>query len=229
MYENQNVFGYLPFRRYLGDKLDVIAPCSKDGMKYLVFEEGYPLQKTHLSYLGTNDLGYVELSVCDVPLVVSCSTLTKVKRVPLIAAAMKILDEEGFLVRWRHYGAGPEMGIVQSNINQLNIIDAKLMGSFDHKDLMRVYRDDPPHLFVNVSSSEGLPISIMEACSLGTPVICTDVGGSSEIVSEKKTVHCWMPILAPERLQMPYGECWYGCSFLPKAACWFASRLGIEV
>jgi len=185
LYENQNVFGYLPFRRYLGDKLDVIAPCSKDGMKYLVFEEGYPLQKTHLSYLGTNDLGYVELSVCDVPLVVSCSTLTKVKRVPLIAAAMKILDEEGFLVRWRHYGAGPEMGIVQSNINQLNIIDAKLMGSFDHKDLMRVYRDDPPHLFVNVSSSEGLPISIMEACSLGTPVICTDVGGSSEIVSEK--------------------------------------------
>ena len=37
---------------------------------------------------------------------------------------------------------------------------------------------------MNVSISEGLPVSIMEAISLGIPVIATDVGGVKEIVNE---------------------------------------------
>lgn len=37
-------------------------------------------------------------------------------------------------------------------------------------------------MFINVSSSEGLPVSIMEACSFGIPIIATNVGGTAEIV-----------------------------------------------
>ena len=39
-------------------------------------------------------------------------------------------------------------------------------------------------LFLNVSESEGIPVSIMEAISAGIPVIATDVGGTSEIVND---------------------------------------------
>ncbi|NMC40567.1 MAG: glycosyltransferase, partial [Bacteroidales bacterium] len=37
--------------------------------------------------------------------------------------------------------------------------------------------------FINVSSSEGVPVSVMEALSFGIPVIATDAGGTSEIVN----------------------------------------------
>ena len=37
-------------------------------------------------------------------------------------------------------------------------------------------------MFINLSSSEGIPVSIMEAQSFGIPVIATNVGGSGEIV-----------------------------------------------
>ncbi|MGZ5247769.1 MAG: glycosyltransferase, partial [Flavitalea sp.] len=37
-------------------------------------------------------------------------------------------------------------------------------------------------LFLNVSESEGVPVSIMEAMSAGLPVIATNVGGTREIV-----------------------------------------------
>ena len=37
-------------------------------------------------------------------------------------------------------------------------------------------------LFVQVSSSEGVPVSIMEALSFGIPVLATNVGGVGEIV-----------------------------------------------
>lgn len=36
-----------------------------------------------------------------------------------------------------------------------------------------------------MSSSEGVPVSIMEAQSYGIPVIATDVGGTSEIVIDQ--------------------------------------------
>ena len=36
--------------------------------------------------------------------------------------------------------------------------------------------------YVNLSTSEGIPVSIMEAMSYGIPVVATDVGGTSEAV-----------------------------------------------
>ena len=47
---------------------------------------------------------------------------------------------------------------------------------------MKIYAEKHFDLFINVSESEGIPVSIMEAMSFGIPVIATDVGGTSEIV-----------------------------------------------
>lgn len=38
-------------------------------------------------------------------------------------------------------------------------------------------------LFVNSSISEGLPLALGEAGLCGLPVVCTDVGGSKEVIS----------------------------------------------
>ena len=39
-------------------------------------------------------------------------------------------------------------------------------------------------LFINCSSSEGIPVTIMEAESCGIPISATDVGGNTEIVPQ---------------------------------------------
>ncbi len=51
---------------------------------------------------------------------------------------------------------------------------------------MEYYSNHDIHLFINVSKSEGLPVSIIEAISFGIPVIATDVGGTREIVFDGK-------------------------------------------
>ena len=43
------------------------------------------------------------------------------------------------------------------------------------------------NLFINPSYSEGLPTSVLEAGAIGLPVIVTDVGGTREIIINKKT------------------------------------------
>jgi glycosyltransferase involved in cell wall biosynthesis len=54
--------------------------------------------------------------------------------------------------------------------------------------ILSTYRERPFDLFVNVSSSEGVSVAIMEAMSCGIPVVATKVGGTSEIVSDQNGV-----------------------------------------
>lgn len=42
-------------------------------------------------------------------------------------------------------------------------------------------------IFVNPSYSEGLPTSVMEAASIGLPIVATNVGGTSEIIRDGET------------------------------------------
>jgi glycosyltransferase involved in cell wall biosynthesis len=50
---------------------------------------------------------------------------------------------------------------------------------------MQFYRETYVDVFVNTSSAEGIPVTIMEAQSFGIPVVAPEVGGVSEIVSER--------------------------------------------
>src|SRR5207247_11237958 len=54
--------------------------------------------------------------------------------------------------------------------------------------LFDFYRSQPVDLFINTSKSEGTPVTIMEAISVGIPVVATAVGGNVEIVTEENGV-----------------------------------------
>lgn len=61
-------------------------------------------------------------------------------------------------------------------------ITYRFLGARTNVQVCDYYKDNAVDLFVNMSESEGLPVSIMEAMSYGVPVIAPDVGGISEIV-----------------------------------------------
>ena len=56
-------------------------------------------------------------------------------------------------------------------------------GMVPNHQILEYYKTNPVDMFINVSSIEGIPVSIMEAQSCGIPVIATTVGGTPEIVS----------------------------------------------
>lgn len=80
--------------------------------------------------------------------------------------------------------------------------------------ILDLYAKEDFNLFVNTSSSEGLPVSIMEAMSFGIPVVATDVGGVREIVKdgsngyllEKDFTEDELSSLIEKFIQMPEGE-----------------------
>jgi len=64
-------------------------------------------------------------------------------------------------------------------------IHVEFSGSLPNKGVLNFYQQKHVDLFINVSASEGVPVSIMEVLSFGIPVLATDVGGTSEIVDNQ--------------------------------------------
>ena len=60
-----------------------------------------------------------------------------------------------------------------------------LKGYVSNEDVQKYYMAETVDLFINLSSSEGVPVSIMEAIAYGIPVAATDVGGVSEIIEKE--------------------------------------------
>lgn len=179
IYEEERRSGFLPSREFLMSNLDLILSISDDGKKYL--QKKYPqyASKIKVSKLGTYDKGRNNPGQEKFH-ILTVSRLTPVKRINLLIEALSLWNTTNVL--WTHIGDGPEMDKLK-NIAQekLNNIDFEFLGYKPNNEVYEYYKNNPIDVFVNVSSSEGIPVSIMEAISFGVPVIATDVGGSSEI------------------------------------------------
>jgi glycosyltransferase involved in cell wall biosynthesis len=182
LYEHINS-GYIPWRYQQLSRINYAIVISETGKKYL--ENQYPFLKgrVFISRIGTKDYGLNPYIKSDIIRIISCSNLVAVKRVGLIVMTLGFVKSG---VEWIHFGDGNMKKEIEKLSAKLpDNIKWKLAGSANHEELMNYYRTTSADLFINVSSSEGVPVSVMEAMSFGIPVIATDVGGTSEIVSEK--------------------------------------------
>jgi glycosyltransferase involved in cell wall biosynthesis len=184
LYEEVSRTGYLPLRRWSVEHVERLWAVSEHGRRYL--RERFPehAEVFVLSCLGSqNEYGVAPRPRQRCPLkVVSCSSLVPVKRLDRLIRGLALLEPGS--VEWTHYGDGPLRQELEALAGELltGRIDYSFRGALDHAEILRELWQRGFHVFVNVSDSEGLPVSIMEACSFGIPVIATDVGGSGEIV-----------------------------------------------
>lgn len=176
---------YIPFQGSVIRELDQIFSISENGMEYLEKRYSGLGEKVKVSRLGTvNQMPYRGSNRDSKKIkLISCSYLKPVKRVHLLVEALKKCD---FAVEWTHIGDGPEKVHIEALIKTLpNNIKVYMLGNLDNADVISNYELNEYDLFINVSESEGIPVTIMEACSFGIPVLATDVGGTSEIVNSE--------------------------------------------
>lgn len=173
-------YSYLPMRRFLLRSVDRLCPCSRNGAETILRQFPSYAEKVHPALLGTNDCGIRWGARKPEFHLVSCSYMVPVKRLHRIVQALALAD---FPVRWTHLGSGPlEQEIRDQAAGLPAQVHAEFPGAMDNSAVMEYYRSHNISAFVNVSSSEGIPVSVMEACSFGIPVVATNVGGTGEAV-----------------------------------------------
>lgn len=146
--------------------------------------------KSKVMYLGSYNPSGERNPETDDPAeyrIVTCSNCVRLKRLDLLLAcyAKGLIPQN---IRWTHIGDGVEwerQSAIAEKINEkLGRAAVEFIGRLNNLDVLELYRKEHFDLFLNVSTVEGLPVSVMEALSMGIPVLATDVGGTHEVVDE---------------------------------------------
>lgn len=97
-----------------------------------------------------------------------------------VIKAISILNRKGFNFHYHLFGAGSQERLKALSISEGIEQYVHFYGSCPHEEIMNVLKD--MDIYAQPSLQEGLPRSIVEAMSVGLPVIASDdVGGMNEL------------------------------------------------
>ncbi len=185
VFEEQTKDGIIPFREFQLTHLDKIFSVSKQGENHLKKMNPLFNDKISHSYLGSvkpatfNPFDPSEFNL------VTCCFIRGIKRLSLFP---EILKHISFKAKWFVIGGGDEneIELIKRNTQSLPTnIEVIFLGHFNETELHHFYETQSLNLMVSLSSSEGLPYSMMEAISYGIPLLSTDVGGCKEICTSE--------------------------------------------
>ncbi|MBO7477097.1 MAG: glycosyltransferase [Salinivirgaceae bacterium] len=184
VFADKNQIPYLPFKSFIINNLSQTYSISNAGKSYF---ENYLNRRLDnrvaVSRLGkfNNRQPNME-SQSNSVLICSCSNLIPVKQVDKIIDVISQVHIKN--IRWIHFGDGPlREELEQMAKKMLPNVEYEFRGIVPNNEILDFYASHHVDLFINLSSSEGIPVSIMEALSAGIPIVATNVGGSSEAVN----------------------------------------------
>jgi len=82
-------------------------------------------------------------------------------------------------------GGGPIEGEIRELVRNLKLPGVRFLGVISRNEIGRAY--DEADIFVNASSVDNMPVSILEAFASGTPVVSTAQEGISYLVQHERT------------------------------------------
>lgn len=189
LYPEQDRLGRIPFQGPGLDGFDGVYSVSKAGADYL--RDQYPAlaPRIHVAHLGVEAPPAIGGPSTDgVFRIVSCSSCIPIKRVELLASGVAELKREypSIDFTWTHMGDGPTLASARAIVSsEAGLAERCLFtGQLPPSEVRSVLAGTSFDAFVNVSSSEGLPVTLMEAASSGIPLIATRIGGNPEIVDD---------------------------------------------
>jgi glycosyltransferase involved in cell wall biosynthesis len=194
--ERGSLSGKLLFRNFQIKYLDKILSVSRTGTEYLQCKYTDYLSKIETCYLGSTSHNNINLiNNNNRFILVSCAGVRNIKRIYKIAEMLQFIE---FPLTWYHIGDenlqsknDNTISLYLENIEKLKTNKNILYiakGSISNNEILSFYNQTSINLFISLSETEGIPVSMMEAISFGIPILSTDVGGCKEIVTEQTGV-----------------------------------------
>ena len=176
---------YLPFKGYTIRNLSQTFTISQKGKESFEKYLNKSLNnKVTVSRLGKfNKRHVLSDKVGNHTLICSCSDIIGYKRVDKIIDVISLLKTPN--VKWVHIGDDKLRQEIECYAaKRLEKSQYEFLGMIPNPSILDYYSTNYVDLFINLSTSEGIPVSVMEAMSAGIPALATNVGGTSEIVNK---------------------------------------------
>ncbi|MDT3767211.1 glycosyltransferase [Gleimia hominis] len=186
--EDDSPRGYLPARPYLMQVVNRVCAISNYSEEILKRRVPQLANKVAVRRLGVPQARRVRRTRKAPFWIVSCSHLADYKRIELLIESLAVLESWGYRFRWTHVGERDQAKIAakQALVKELGIRnEVEFTGYIPNEQARALYANPDMSLFVNSSTGEGVPVSIMEAQAYGLPVVATSSGGTAEIVHDQ--------------------------------------------
>ena len=171
----ENFFGLLDSYKVLSSKSEKVYAKKtflRIGKNHLIINNGVKNKEikmySHLEKYNQKNLINYKIKV------ISICRFVQQKNVFEIVEVAKLLPNCNFFI----IGSGPLFDEVNKKIENQNIKNISLLG--EKKDILKYLYDSD--LYLSSSLYEGLPISSLEAMSIGLPIISTNVTGNKDTI-----------------------------------------------
>jgi glycosyltransferase involved in cell wall biosynthesis len=199
---------YLPFRRFAFFKSSLFTFISEQGMDYFFrIHKITPnlFSKAFVSRIGIkNNCPQYEHNHKKL-VILSNAWIRPLKRIDLLIESLALIND--FEVEWIHVGDGygttyfePVRELATRLLDGKRNIKYEFIGRKNLDELFKIFADRNINLLINLSSTEGTPVSMMEALSFGVPIIATKVGGVPEIVEDGKNGFLLNPDISAQQV-----------------------------
>jgi glycosyltransferase involved in cell wall biosynthesis len=158
----------------------VIVAVSKDIQKALIDDFGYRESMVEVIYNGTEIFEDHLLPQQNGSFVIgSAGRLFPVKDYALMVEIAREVSKRTSHIRFVLAGDGPEKVRLERLVKEYGLEKTFLFSGFiDNINIFNRGLD----IYINTSSHEGIPMSILEAMSFSVPVLAPNVGGLAEII-----------------------------------------------
>jgi len=192
LYKERRVSRYMPLKSQFTKNIDKVYTITESANKYLNQEYGFLDNQVEVSRLGVEDKKIISKpNKKNILHIVSCSFLTEVKQVHKIIETLVVLGKNNPNLEylWTHIGDGylydDIYDLAKKLLSDVNNVKYDLKGEMKNQDVYKFYKQNNVDVFLNVSKSEGVPVSIMEAMSCYIPIVAPDIGGISDMVETR--------------------------------------------
>lgn len=118
--------------------------------------------------------------------IITIARLHTDKNIPFALEVMKSLKDDGYQFRYSIIGDGDQRETIESLIRRNGLEnEVQLLESCSQEAVIAHLRQ--ADLFFLPSQNEAFPVSLLEAQAAGLPVVSTNVGGTSEAISDNHT------------------------------------------
>lgn len=189
LYQEHREYSYMPLKKQFTKSIDKVFTISEEGTDYLLDTYGFDTATVEVSRLGVEDYAIdTKISKTDHCNIASCSYVSKVKRIDKIIDALVILADSNpnMTYQWTHIGNGnlyeQTLQMAKDKLSRFANIHYIFKGHMTNQEVYQFYKNSNIDVFINVSESEGVPVTIMEAMSCYIPIVAPDVGAISDMV-----------------------------------------------
>lgn len=188
----------MPVYRLLFRRFDQAVFVSHNQQDYWLNDKSLKVAKAVTIHNGIDPDYYAEIHIKEVALLKNkifsgsdyyvigmCSAMRPEKRHVDILEAVKALNFKGVKVRLLLIGDGPEKKRIENRIQELDIKEQVIITGFQSN--VRPYIAICDIIVMASAAVETFSIAVLEAMSMGKPVVSSDIGGADEQIEHGVT------------------------------------------